>query len=135
MDTRREVAQIILKGNAPVFFLILSFLGVVGAVSLRFVTAPVDWVQHVRELPKSAQACDAKGGVWTRFGGGDRYFCRVKTRDAGVKCSNSSQCEGVCLAVYTKPNGIAYNSCSSEISVYGCFEEFSDGHVQSICRD
>jgi hypothetical protein len=39
-----------LKGNAPVVFLIVSFLGVAGAVSLRFVTAPVDWMQHVREL-------------------------------------------------------------------------------------
>jgi hypothetical protein len=45
-----------LKGNTPVFFLIVSFLGVAGAVALRFVTAPVDWVQHVRELPKRKDA-------------------------------------------------------------------------------
>jgi hypothetical protein len=125
-----------LKGNSLVFFLILSFLGVAGAVTFNFATAPVDWMhKHVRELPKSAKGCDARGGVWTRFGGDDRYFCRVKTRDAGAKCSNSSQCEGVCLAAFTKPGGIAFNSCSDEISVYGCFEEFSDRHVRSICRD
>jgi hypothetical protein len=30
-----------LKGNAPVFFLILSFLGVAGAVTFNFATAPI----------------------------------------------------------------------------------------------
>ena len=125
-----------LRGYAPVFFLIVSFLGVAGVVSFRLATAPVDWMhRHVRELPKSAQACDARGGVWTQFGGPGQYFCRVKTRDAGVKCSNSSQCEGVCIAASTKPGGVAYNSCSDEISVYGCFEEFNDGHLLPICRD
>jgi hypothetical protein len=125
-----------LKGNAPVFFLILSFLCVVGTVCFHLATAPVDWMhKHIRELPKSAQGCDARGGAWTRFGGSEQYFCRIKTRDAGVKCSNSSRCEGVCIAASIEPGGIAYNSCSDEISVYGCFEEFSDGHLRSICRD
>ena len=125
-----------IKGNAPVLFLIASFIGVAGVVGFQLARAPVDWMhKHVRELPKSASACEARGGTWTRFGGEGQYFCRIKTRDAGAKCSNSSECEGVCLAAFTKPSGIAFNSCSDEISVYGCFEEFSDGHVRPICRD
>ena len=125
-----------LKGNAPAFFFILAFLGVAGAVFFHIAAAPVDWMhEHIRQLPKSAQACDARGGVWTRFDGEDRYFCRVKTRDGGVKCSNSSQCEGVCLAASREPGGIGYNSCSDQVSVYGCFEEFSNGHLRPICRD
>ena len=125
-----------LKGNAPAFFLILSFLGVAGAVTFNLATAPVDWVhKHASQLPKSAPACAARGGAWTQFGGGDQHFCRVKTRDAGVKCSNSSECEGVCIAAFTNLSGIAFNSCSDEVSVYGCFTEFNDGHLRSICRD
>jgi hypothetical protein len=118
------------------FFFIVSFLGVAGAVSFHFATVPVDWMhKHVRELPKSAQACDARGGAWTQFGGSGHYFCRVKTQDAGAKCSSSFQREGVCIAASTEPGGIAYNSCSDEISVYGCFEEYSDGHLRPMCRD
>jgi hypothetical protein len=133
---KRFEQSIMIKGNTPALFLILLFLGVAGFVTFHLASAPVDWMhKHIHELPKSEKGCDARGGAWTQFGGSGQYFCRVKTRDAGVKCSNSSQCEGVCLAAYTKPGGIAYNSCSDEVSVYGCFEEFSDGKRRPMCRD
>ena len=92
--------------------------------------------------PKDKESCEKVGGVWIDRGGS---FCNLPTFDSGKECSDSSQCEGSCIAelsseeerkveqgtiIYTK------GKCTARIVVFGCRPHVDDGKVFGIlCMD
>jgi len=52
-------------------------------------------------IPKDEASCLALGGRWDRIGMNPRKQCNLPTADAGRVCSDSSDCEGTCLAGLT----------------------------------
>ena len=92
--------------------------------------------------PKNKESCEAAGGKWEI---NDAAVCNLPTSDSGKECTDSSQCEGLCIAelsseeynkaikgtvIYTK------GRCSGETSVLGCTPIVNDGKVFGIlCMD
>ncbi len=48
--------------------------------------------------PQNQADCQAAGGDWASFGIASTMLCNMPTSDAGMSCTDSSECEGSCLA-------------------------------------
>ncbi|WP_143526018.1 hypothetical protein [Rhodanobacter sp. C05] len=70
-------------------------------------------------VPQTEVECKAHGGNWGALG----LFsvgCNVKTTDSGKICSNSNDCQGVCLAPAGSGNGDkAKGTCSAYTADFG----------------
>ena len=68
--------------------------------------------------------CAQAGGVWARWGLQQRYWCNLRTADAGAPCTDSNECEGWCITgeidgpLEECPN---VGACSELTGVFGCF--------------
>lgn len=81
---------------------------------------------NTEALQSERVICEAKGGRWSRAGGG--HSCVTPTRDANRACSSASQCQGYCLA--------RSGTCSPVVPLFGCHEVISpSGGMQTICID
>lgn len=113
----------------------LLLVAISGAVAvLTLGKGPEDVLkQRSAELPETRGECVAANGTWnqTPFGG---EYCSIQLADAGKTCEDIEDCEGLCLAASSPHNPHAYNACSSELVLFGCYEEFNHG-VRPICRD
>jgi hypothetical protein len=58
------------------------------------------YIRETDECIDTQAKCDARGGRWGGdiSGRGRSPGCSLPTQDAGKKCSDSSQCESVCIA-------------------------------------
>ncbi len=58
------------------------------------------YIRENDECIDTQAKCEAKGGRWggTAIGRGRSPGCNLPTKDAGKKCSDSSQCESACIA-------------------------------------
>lgn len=73
-------------------------------------------------------ACEADGGRWGAGGLTGTMVCYRETKDAGQTCSQSSDCEGLCLA--------RSRSCSPVTPLFGCYEVLGSGGLRStLCID
>jgi hypothetical protein len=74
----------------------------------------------------AARDCRASGGdpIMTGFG---RQACVRPTTDAGKSCSNSKQCESLCMA--------QTRTCGPQTPMFGCHQVFEDGAEVGICID
>lgn len=97
-------------------------------------------------IPTDKANCDALGGKWGKIGIGPVDQCNLPTRDAGSTCSDSSQCEGRCVAdlSQTQRNQItqsktpikATGKCSPWRITVGCLAVVESGQVNGIlCID
>lgn len=80
--------------------------------------------------PKSeAQvACERRGDLWAKLPDSMAHTCVKRTRDSGKKCSNSTQCEGECLA--------RSGTCAPYQPLFGCNEILQDdGTRMTLCLD
>jgi hypothetical protein len=59
-------------------------------------------------------------------------FCNLRASDAGKPCTDSDQCEGVCLA---ESEASKSGTCSDTETVLGCVFEMTDGQSLGICFD
>lgn len=59
-------------------------------------------------------------------------FCNPKTSDAGRSCTDSNQCEGVCLS---EDEASESGRCSDTERVIGCVFEMTDGRSLERCFD
>lgn len=59
-------------------------------------------------------------------------FCSLKTSDGGKTCTDSSQCEGLCLAENENSKS---GKCSDIKSGIGCVLEMDKGEVFEVCYD
>ena len=113
----------------------LLLVAVCGAVAvLTLGKGPEDVLKERRaKLPGDHDNCVAVNGVWQRtpFGG---EYCSIQLKDAGKPCEHIGDCQGVCLAASSAHNPHSYNACSSELVLFGCYEEFNHA-VRSICSD
>lgn len=73
-------------------------------------------------------ACEEQGGVWgahSRFS--DKESCILPTSDAGTPCTDSSQCEGMCIGP---------GACSKwDRLPSGCYEVLTEGVPGGLCID
>jgi hypothetical protein len=58
-------------------------------------------------------------------------MCDLPTSDAGQPCTDSTQCEGMCLAGDTAEVG----ACSPTTLNFGCFPIMEGGQQLTICVD
>jgi hypothetical protein len=102
--------------------------------------------ESVIDIPKDQAACEAQGGKWGRIGLAPRDECNLPTSDAGQICSDSSQCEGACVADLSRADydRVAKNKviilstgkCTPWRIVVGCLAVVTDGKVNGImCID
>jgi len=74
--------------------------------------------------------CVSNNGIpwWSPTG----PFCNLKTSDGGKICTDSDQCEGICLAENENSKS---GKCSDTKSGVGCVFEMYEGKVLEVCRD
>jgi hypothetical protein len=98
------------------------------------------------EMPKDQSTCLAAGGKWGLVGLGLRDQCNLPTSDAGTICSDSSECESLCLAALSKAdqeritrekvNLQTKGKCAPWRIVVGCIAPVENGQVKGIlCID
>lgn len=98
------------------------------------------------EIPKDQQSCLAAGGKWGRIGLGPREECNLPTTDAGAVCSDSSECESLCIAELSKTDQERVTreraiiqtkgKCAAWRIVVGCIAPVENGQVKRIlCID
>lgn len=46
---------------------------------------------------ENPQACEEQGGKWSRAGQSHDHQCNLPTMDAGKICSDSKECQSVCI--------------------------------------
>ena len=83
-------------------------------------------------LPTAEEGCIKLGGKWLGGASVDSFYCLIQTSDGGKKCSDSSECEGSCLAVKAVGEAAFHGKCSQDVSVPGldCSRHFEGGKVQ-----
>jgi len=98
------------------------------------------------DIPKDKATCEAQGGKWGRIGPSPRESCNLPTSDAGKVCSDSSECEGGCVANLsradqdriTRDKAVieTQGKCTPWRIVVGCMALVTDGKVRGIlCVD
>ncbi|MEZ5751174.1 MAG: hypothetical protein R3D60_04135 [Paracoccaceae bacterium] len=80
-------------------------------------------------LAQQRAACAREGGeLLSRGGRQGIYYCAHRTRDAGQRCDEASDCEGICLA--------RSGTCAPLRPLFGCQEVFTDpGRRETLCME
>jgi|SRR3954463_8560917 hypothetical protein len=88
-------------------------------------------------IPVTEEECRVRKGNWSQQGlGGGPFVCDVAATDAGRNCTDSTQCEGICLAAKDIPaKNRTVGRCSASLREYGCFKFIENGSVRAICVD
>lgn len=88
-------------------------------------------------IPSSEEQCLVHDNLWVRQGLGGFESCRVKTADSQKVCTDSTQCEGLCLADVTAPRNLSgtAGTCSAWANVASCHKIVEAGTVREICFD
>jgi hypothetical protein len=82
------------------------------------------------------RACKAAGGVCGYAGRCFGYACIKRTRDAGFRCTDGSQCESACLAPRGARPGPGSGTCSPTQITLGCHAFVIRGRVgRVVCGD
>ena len=84
-------------------------------------------------VPQTAAECAARGGNWTTLGvpyPGKPKVCDLKASDSGKVCSDSSDCQGLCVAPDSVASGAKANgTCSAYVSNFGNVKRVEHGKV------
>jgi hypothetical protein len=81
--------------------------------------------------PDNEQDCLDQGGAWGPQGKAQLDMCDLPATDAGKPCTDSDQCQGLCLAGDTPSTG----ACSPRTVNFGCHDIVEDGVAMAICID
>ena len=81
--------------------------------------------------PDNEKDCLDQGGMWGPQGRAQTEMCDMPAMDAGNSCTDSSQCQGLCLASETSSTG----TCSPRTVNFGCHDVMVDGAQMGICID
>jgi hypothetical protein len=88
--------------------------------------------------------CEEQDGEWKIWGENIEEMCNLFTSDADKECSDSSECEGLCVAdvpeIYLKlidENGPIEmtGNCTARTITPGCFSVVHEGFVDGIACD
>ncbi len=84
-------------------------------------------------IPQTEAACGARGGNWTTLGlpyPGKPKVCDLKATDSGKVCSDSSECQGSCVAPDSVASGLkTTGTCSAYVSNFGNVKLVEHGKV------
>lgn len=84
----------------------------------------------------SESDCLQRGGQWMQLGRAQVKQCLLRTNDAGKACSDSAQCEGLCLAPEGSQDGAAVGgTCAVDTNKFGCQQRLRDGVAVTMCVD
>ncbi len=128
------------------FFLIISYKCLINPTltSTPTPTSTTEPTKIIREIPKDQIACEALNGKWGRIGIAPFEECNLLTNDVGKACSDSNECEGMCIAELTSEEKEKVNQrtiekngkCSDWVVVVGCHAIVQKGQVSGImCLD
>jgi len=81
--------------------------------------------------PATPEACQACRGLWAVHGLADKESCNCRTTDAGKRCLDGHDCQGMCIANRDSPEvevvqagpparGFFVGRCSEVVTVFGC---------------
>ena len=73
--------------------------------------------------------CESKGGSYEANGMAQIFMCDMPATDAGIACTDSNDCEGLCFS----ENGTG--TCSPTTINFGCIPILEDGEEVTICID
>lgn len=74
------------------------------------------------------EACEKRGGTWSKSGAEGAFLCFTPTRDANKHCTKESDCDGLCLA--------RSQTCAPIKPFIGCHEILTDLGVRAtLCTD
>jgi hypothetical protein len=89
--------------------------------------------------PTTAEACKACNGIWAAHGISQTESCNCRTTDAGKRCRDGGDCQGVCIAadeperetVEAGPpaRGFFVGKCSETMTAFGCSRMIDRGAV------
>jgi hypothetical protein len=82
--------------------------------------------------------CERQGGEWLAHGFDQRFMCNLPASDAGQPCSDSDQCDGLCLAppdIEPRTSGEVPGQCSPRQINFGCYNLVEDGRLAMACID
>ncbi|MBD3363572.1 DUF333 domain-containing protein [Candidatus Dojkabacteria bacterium] len=89
---------------------------------------------YMDEGMSQSEVCIATGGRWVQAGLLGTWMCEYLAADAGAPCTDSTQCENLCVVDITK-NELA-GICRGTNLPFGCYSEMIDGESQPmICVD
>jgi len=82
------------------------------------------------QSPRTADECQACRGDWGRHGLAQQESCNCRTSDAGRRCRDGADCQGMCIAAEEPEReevdhgpparGFFIGRCSELMTVYGC---------------
>ncbi len=91
------------------------------------------------KVPTTELECKARGGDWIVLGlsyPNKPKVCDLKTTDVGVKCADSKDCEGVCVAPETaKVGSKSTGQCSPYVLNFGTLLLINNGVVEQWSYD
>jgi len=103
--------------------------------------SPIGSAQAVRKptIPSTEKECVVRGGHWQQFAMYPTiHFCVMTATDADKSCTDSSQCQGTCLAASSLCHGTCsavarvttkdvHGQCSSRLQDQGCVAYLDHG--------
>lgn len=87
---------------------------------------------------KTQTTCEENGGVWQKVGRLQRFACVLPAPDAGMACTDSSQCQVACVV---KQEGVSAGTavegvCHSNTLQFGCRTYVTNGKAEAtLCID
>lgn len=86
--------------------------------------------------PTTEAQCLQLGGAWKQLGRAPVKQCLLQTTDAGKACSDSKQCQGLCMAPQGSADGTTVGgTCSVDTNRFGCRQQLRDGVPFTMCID
>lgn len=87
-------------------------------------------------IPLTEVDCVARGGSWTTLGipmPDKPKMCDLKTTDSAKACTDSSECQGICMAPGSAQAGDRVRgACSAYVSNFGTFLEVVKGSAVEL---
>lgn len=87
-------------------------------------------------VPTTEASCLARGGQWTTLGlpmPDKPKMCDLRASDEGQPCTDTSECQGECLAPSSAFDGVqATGRCSAFLANFGDVLRVSHGKVEPI---
>ena len=80
--------------------------------------------------------CLREGGEWRQLGKVPVKQCLRQTTDAGKACTDTEQCEGLCIAPEGTVDGAQVGGqCSTDTNRFGCRQRVVGGVARTLCVD
>ncbi|MCX6745658.1 MAG: hypothetical protein NTX00_01410 [Candidatus Parcubacteria bacterium] len=133
---RNKIARVI------IIILVVIFGIVVGVLIFSHAPQSEQLIQKRDiNMPADKKTCEALGGNWGKIGLSPIEQCNLPTKDAEKKCTDSSDCQGSCIAEKSGVDwekdfrGNIIGKCTAWKITLGCQDFVNDGKVRIICVD